>query len=164
MAEKLKNISASNVKPQDKGLTEQDVIRLIDAYINSPSFRLKTGSLQSNEDGWVLSADGTFQTSKQIISTLATGTAPFSITSTTLVSNLNVDQVDGYDLNQDVTTAGSPTFAALTISGDTLNIATQDTPASAGATGTKGDIVHDTDYIYVCTATNTWKRAAISTW
>lgn len=38
------------------------------------------------------------------------------------------------------------------------------TPASATATGTKGMIKWDADYIYVCTATNTWKRAAIATW
>ena len=37
-------------------------------------------------------------------------------------------------------------------------------PATSGATGTAGDIRYDADYIYVCTATNTWKRAAISTW
>jgi hypothetical protein len=36
------------------------------------------------------------------------------------------------------------------------------TPASA--TGTTGQIRWDADYIYVCTATNTWKRVAISTW
>lgn len=48
--------------------------------------------------------------------------------------------------------------------GTGIRISTQATPASATAAGTKGDIVHDTDYIYVCTATNTWKRAAISTW
>lgn len=48
--------------------------------------------------------------------------------------------------------------------GDTIRIETQRTPSSATARGTKGDIVHDTDYIYVCTATNTWKRTAISTW
>ena len=47
---------------------------------------------------------------------------------------------------------------------DTIRIATQKTPASATATGTKGDIVHDTNYIYVCTATDTWTRTAISTW
>jgi len=40
----------------------------------------------------------------------------------------------------------------------------QSTPASAGADGAKGDIKHDTNYIYVCTATNTWKRTALSTW
>lgn len=38
------------------------------------------------------------------------------------------------------------------------------TPASAGATGKAGSIVWDADYIYVCTATNTWKRVAIATW
>lgn len=43
-------------------------------------------------------------------------------------------------------------------------IADQATPASASATGTAGSICWDADYIYVCTATNTWKRAALSTW
>jgi hypothetical protein len=38
------------------------------------------------------------------------------------------------------------------------------TPASASAAGTAGDIRWDANYIYVCTATDTWKRTAISTW
>jgi hypothetical protein len=38
------------------------------------------------------------------------------------------------------------------------------TPASASATGTVGEIAWDANYIYICTATNTWKRVAISTW
>ena len=37
-------------------------------------------------------------------------------------------------------------------------------PSSATDTGTKGTITWDTNYIYVCVATNTWKRVAISTW
>jgi len=37
-------------------------------------------------------------------------------------------------------------------------------PSSAVDTGTAGQIVVDTDYIYVCTATDTWKRVAIATW
>ena len=37
-------------------------------------------------------------------------------------------------------------------------------PATASSTGTAGDIRYDADYIYVCTATNTWKRAALTTW
>lgn len=55
-------------------------------------------------------------------------------------------------------------FTKVSISGSILNVATQDTPASASAAGTKGDIVHDTNYIYVCIATNTWERVAIATW
>jgi hypothetical protein len=45
-----------------------------------------------------------------------------------------------------------------------FGISTAQTPASASATGTTGTICWDTSYIYVCTATNTWKRVAISTW
>lgn len=37
-------------------------------------------------------------------------------------------------------------------------------PASAADTGTTGEIRIDSDFIYVCTATNTWKRTAIATW
>lgn len=39
-----------------------------------------------------------------------------------------------------------------------------DTPASAAATGTAGEMVWDTDYVYVCIATDTWKRTALTTW
>lgn len=38
------------------------------------------------------------------------------------------------------------------------------TPASASAAGVAGTIAWDASYIYVCIATNTWKRAAIATW
>lgn len=38
------------------------------------------------------------------------------------------------------------------------------TPASASATGNTGTITWDSSYIYICTATNTWKRVAIATW
>lgn len=38
------------------------------------------------------------------------------------------------------------------------------TPASATATGVQGEFCFDANYIYVCTATNTWKRVAVATW
>jgi hypothetical protein len=41
---------------------------------------------------------------------------------------------------------------------------TTKTPASATATGTVGTITYDNDYIYICIATNTWKRVGIATW
>lgn len=52
----------------------------------------------------------------------------------------------------------------VSVSGDSVNVATAKTPASASDTGTQGDVAWDADYIYVCVATNTWKRVAISTW
>lgn len=33
---------------------------------------------------------------------------------------------------------------------------------TATATGTAGQISYDANYIYICTATNTWKRAALT--
>ena len=57
----------------------------------------------------------------------------------------------------------SPT-AKLDANTDVIRIRTAKTPASASDTGNAGDICWDASYIYICTATNTWKRAAISTW
>jgi len=37
-------------------------------------------------------------------------------------------------------------------------------PATASSTGTLGEIRIDASYIYICTATNTWKRSQIATW
>jgi hypothetical protein len=37
-------------------------------------------------------------------------------------------------------------------------------PTTATSTGTAGDIRYDADYIYICTATDTWKRVLIETW
>jgi hypothetical protein len=54
--------------------------------------------------------------------------------------------------------------ALLQVNGDRVRIATAKTPASASDTGTTGEICWDANYVYVCTATNTWKRTAISTW
>ena len=37
-------------------------------------------------------------------------------------------------------------------------------PSTASSTGVVGQIARDTDYLYVCVATNTWKRVSLSTW
>ena len=39
----------------------------------------------------------------------------------------------------------------------------EEAPASADAKGAKGDYFVSSDYIYICVAANTWKRAALST-
>jgi hypothetical protein len=52
----------------------------------------------------------------------------------------------------------------LDINDDSIRVGTAKTPASATATGTQGQIAWDADYVYVCVATDTWKRTAILTW
>ena len=44
-----------------------------------------------------------------------------------------------------------------------LRMSTPTVPATSSSTGSQGQISWDSNYVYVCTATNTWKRAALST-
>ena len=52
----------------------------------------------------------------------------------------------------------------LQLTGDTVRVPTERTITNANDTGVKGDICWDSSYIYVCVATDTWKRVAIATW
>lgn len=102
-------------------------------------FRDTAISIQSADDSYLdLNADGgirlnapvvcnssisgvtTLSMSGQLTSTLATGTKPLNVTSTTVCTNLNADLWDGYQfadyLNQAVKTTSSPTFSGLTLS------------------------------------------------
>lgn len=62
-----------------------------------------------------------------------------------------------------VDNSGNVTTAATTATQYKLS-ALNTAPSSATATGTTGEIRITSDYIYVCIATNTWVRAALSTW
>jgi len=62
-----------------------------------------------------------------------------------------------YQQDQEVLTTSSPTFAGIKISQSY-------TPSTASESCTKGNITYDNNYIYVCVATNTWKRAGLNSW
>lgn len=68
-------------------------------------------------------------------------------------------------LNTTTDVAGIKLNVNGAIRGTQYNLSALNTaPASATATGTLGEIRIDANHIYVCTATNTWKRVAIATW
>ncbi len=52
----------------------------------------------------------------------------------------------------------------LDVADDKIRVRTAKTPATTGAAGNQGEIAWDANYVYVCVATNSWKRAAIATW
>jgi hypothetical protein len=61
----------------------------------------------------------------------------------------------------------SPTLSSgvgVHIAGSTFRLSQSRTPASSTATGNTGEICWDSSYLYVCVATNTWRRLAHSTW
>ena len=54
--------------------------------------------------------------------------------------------------------------AALDINSNTIRLRNSSTPSSASDYGFPGEIRWDANYIYVCVATDTWKRVALSSW
>jgi len=52
----------------------------------------------------------------------------------------------------------------VVLPGNNLRIATARTIASSTAAGSAGEIAWDANFIYICVATNTWRRIAHATW
>lgn len=63
-----------------------------------------------------------------------------------------------------IAATGEATFTKSVTSTQFRLSALNTAPANAGDTGTLGEIRIVDGYIYVCTATNTWKRTALTTW
>ncbi|MCC5631697.1 hypothetical protein LC613_28685 [Nostoc sphaeroides CHAB 2801] len=88
-------------------------------------------------------------------------TRPVDITNTTASNSISTGALT---LDGGIGVAGAGFFGgALTTTQFRLS-ALNTAPASATATGTLGEIRYDANYMYVCTATNTWKRSALTTW
>lgn len=60
--------------------------------------------------------------------------------------------------------AGGLGVAGNTNIGGNLRFAGGTVPATATSAGTAGNIRYDGNHLYICTATNTWVRTALSTW
>lgn len=80
----------------------------------------------------------------RLIATQATGTSPMTVSSTTVVTNLNADLLDGKHASN---------FSERVA-----------VPATATSTGEMGQIAFDSTHFYCCTATNTWVRSPLATW
>lgn len=82
-----------------------------------------------------------------------------SLSTAPIESKVQISDITDYHWDKD----GKLLVNQVNLTGDLVQ-ETQTTPASASAPGVKGTIVHDSNYIYICVATDTWKRVAISTW
>ena len=70
----------------------------------------------------------------------------------------------GHDGKVGIGTGTDALSGSLDINGSTLRLRTSRTIPTAAFSGTAGEVCWDASYVYVCVATNTWKRAAFSTW
>ena len=61
--------------------------------------------------------------------------------------------------------SGTPSVRTVNVSIFAANLSLSNSvPANASSSGIAGTIRYDSSYVYICTATDTWKRVAISTW
>lgn len=62
--------------------------------------------------------------------------------------------------------SGSTSTVAITIEAYSLSQLDRfvSAPSTASDTGTAGQMAYDSSYLYICTATNTWKRVGLATW
>ena len=114
-------------------------------------------SVDGNTKNYKVSDLSQFLNSNTTLSTLTvTGAATFE--DTVVFSDANSISASGT-----ISTAGN-IVAFGTVAASFLATDAGNAPASASSAGTTGSIVADANYIYVCTATDTWKRAALATW
>lgn len=110
----------------------------------------------SSTTGVALEALGRVEASKTL---RVTGSQPpTSGVGIELAYSGGIGYVTAYDRT---TAAGRPLHM---ISSETVIGGTSNVPASSSSAGTQGQIAWDSNYIYVCAATNTWRRTALSTW
>ena len=98
-----------------------------------------------------ISASGDVETSQQLKTTATTDSTSSTTGALQTAGGLGVKEKSTF--GGDVTTEGA-----------VIATGSEATPASATATCVKGQLQWDANYVYMCTASNTWKRSALSTW
>lgn len=77
------------------------------------------------------------------------------------IPTLNHDNLDGFVADEHIDwTGASDDFKTS----GTFYLTKTDIPSSESDSGTTGEVVFDSNWMYRCVATNTWKRAALSSW
>ena len=173
----------------DSNTLTDSIMAEVGALINLTGGLTATGNLAAVDvaaSGNVSGVNGAFTTALTSVSLAATGdVSAANVAATGAVTGATVTatgEVEGgtLDINgnasisgtlSDVTTLNVTTVAmtgalsgATSVTSETLNVAGMNgAPASASSAGVTGQIKFTTDAIYVCTATNTWKKADILT-
>lgn len=96
------------------------------------------------------------------VNTLTNSLIPLTITQTEVLESAIAVALDL--IGATVKQINSGTVPLLDISGNKLRIRNANTPATATSAGNQGEHCWDSGYFYVCTATNTWRRSALTAW
>jgi hypothetical protein len=156
------NITATSISGDGSALTNLPASNYADGTAAAPSITFTndtdTGLYLSGTNSIGISTAGT-----EAVTFNGSGasTAMQVLSNDGLTTLLNIDETTD-DLLQVINSSDVVLFEVSNTSG--INMGPTSTPATAAATGTAGQIAWDTGYIYICTATDTWKRVAIATW
>ena len=108
-----------------------------------------------------LNADGNFRVvwfrNTGLVDALGFIFAPLT---TTAINSFTGTATEGTVI-YDVTKHRLAVYTGAVVESVTTSVAV---PSTATSAGTPGQIAADASWVYVCTATNTWKRAAIASW
>lgn len=143
------NVATSGTIVATGNITGGNVLTQTGAVIaNNITVGVNGGNLRiDNTGGFVLEC---FANASNYVGFLG----PNDITSANIVWTL--PNTSG-NVNEFLTTDGTGNMRFTTAVSNTA-------PGSTSATGRPGTIAYDNDYLYICIATNTWRRVAVSTW
>ena len=122
---------------------------------NTANLRLKCGDAANS---YIYFDDATNGVRGQIYYTPSTRSLHIQTNTADANSLIHIDSTGRMSLGNVTQTA------KLDINSDILRLRTAKTPANAGAAGNAGDICWDANYLYICIATNTWRRIQHDTW
>lgn len=150
VADNTPNATATSFIKVDSGCTAT-----IYGSHNTTANSLAAGTTNIYDDG----ASGTTTKTLSIVGTSGT----LSFTAASDGGDYNIGSNNGAQVLALFGSGGGNSLSLRLLDGK-LIVNTAQTPATAAASGEIGTIAWDTSYIYICTATNTWKRVAIATW
>ncbi len=96
-------------------------------------------------------------TARDVTANSATGAMLWPTPATFFSANPPVASVTGIRKS-----AGAGSTDTAAVAGTDYRKPWHAVPSTSGDTGTLGDEAYDTSYYYICTATNTWKRIALT--
>lgn len=119
-----------------------DSSHYIDMGINGNNFSLSNWTISGADDGYLYVNSGN----------LTLGTDTLGTTVKVHVGGTLAENVVTTFANTGVTIGGNLTVSNVYV------------PTANNSVGTKGQISYDSSYVYVCIATNTWRRANLAIW
>jgi len=117
-----------------------------------------------NNSSFPVHSEGPFQTNNGTeISDIADGILTVTMDNGTTGVSLDVSTANTFKFRNLANSSDAPvTMGSITASG-MINFSSSTTPTSDSDVCTTGTITWDTNYIYVCVSTNTWKRTLLTT-